>query len=90
MILWGLQLLLPGRRRLVRAAIVSVQLQGAIEDKNRKEKDAVEDGEGGGDLGDGALGVGVVVLQVGGVGGVEVAAPSEGYNCTVVWIMIHI
>ena len=83
MILWGFQLLLPGRRRLVRATIAGVQLQRAIEDKNRKEKDPVEDGEGGGDLGDGALGVGVVVLQVGGVGGVEVAAPSEGYNCTV-------
>ena len=50
------------------------QLQGAVEDEDRKKEEDVEDGEEGGDLGDGALCV-RVLLQVGRVGVVEVAAP---------------
>ena len=53
---------------------VGGQLQGTIEDEDRKEEEDVEDGEEGGNLTDGALGVGVL-LQVGRVGVVEVAAP---------------
>ena len=52
----------------------SGQFQGAVEDEDRKEEEDVEDGEEGGDLGDGALCV-RVLLQVGCVGVVEVAAP---------------
>ena len=50
------------------------QLQGAVEDKDRKKEEDVEDGEDSGDLTDGALCV-RVLLQVGRVGVVEVAAP---------------
>ena len=50
------------------------QLQGAVEDEDRKKEEDVEDGEEGGDLGDGALCV-RVLLQLGRVGVVEVAAP---------------
>ena len=50
------------------------QLQGAVEDKDRKKEEDVEDGEDSGDLTDGALCV-WVLLQVGRVGVVEVAAP---------------
>ena len=53
---------------------IGSQLQGAVEDEDRKEEEDVEDGEEGGDLGDGALCV-RVLLQVGRVGVVEVAAP---------------
>ena len=53
---------------------VGGQLQGTIEDEDRKEEEDVEDGEEGGDLSDGALGI-RVLLQVGRVGVVEVAAP---------------
>ena len=50
------------------------QLQGAVEDEDRKKEEDVEDGEDSGDLTDGALCV-RVLLQVGRVGVVEVAAP---------------
>ena len=50
------------------------QLQGAVEDEDRKKEEDVEDGEEGRDLGDGALSV-WVLLQVGRVGVVEVTAP---------------
>ena len=50
------------------------QLQGAVEYKDRKKEEDVEDGEKGGDLGDGTLCV-RILLQVGRVGVVEVAAP---------------
>ena len=55
------------------------QLQGAVEDEDRKKKEDVQDGEEGGNLGDGALSV-RVLLQVGRVGVVEVTAPIREDN----------
>ena len=74
MISWGFQLLFCGRRRLVRIYTIGGQLQGAVEDEDRKKEEDIEDREEGRDLGDGALSV-WVLLQVGRVGVVEVTAP---------------
>ena len=68
------QFLLCGWWRLVCINTIGGQLQGSVEDEDRKEEEDVEDGEEGGDLTDGALSV-RVLLQVGRVGVVEVAAP---------------
>ena len=53
---------------------IGSQLQGAVEDEDRKKEEDIEDREESGDLTDGALCV-RVLLQVGRVGVVEVAAP---------------
>ena len=74
MISWGFQLLLCGRWGLVCINTSGSQLQWAVEDEDRKKEEDVEDGEDSGDLTDGALCV-WVLLQVGRVGVVEVAAP---------------
>ena len=74
MISRGFQLLLCGRWGLVCINTSGSQLQGAVEDKDRKKEEDVEDGEDSGNLTDGALCV-WVLLQVGRVGVVEVAAP---------------
>ena len=50
------------------------QLQGAVEDEDRKKEENIEDREEGRNLVNGALSV-WVLLQVGRVGVVEVTAP---------------